>query len=95
MPLVTCYCRRDDGNKPAVYVKIKGKFYRTGIRLDYFFSYRSGWTSSSPMALTGRLTAGARIELRAIVQKMLDNPKQEQWALQGEGLHYCGLRLTF
>lgn len=96
MKVVTFYCDKDATHKPPIFALIEGHYYSTGIHLEALFMSQNGWKSDSPVIFSGRLSDTARTVLRKLTENMLDRPSDyKSKIVSGDGLKYCGIRLTF
>lgn len=99
MPIVTAYCHVKDGlgnpiKQPQVFLKVKGKMYRTHISLDDIGCYKSGWVAHTTL-YRGYLSPEKYKELRELSESMLNQQDLEQFALDPTGLTHCGIRFVF
>lgn len=99
MPIVTAHCRVVDGagNReeiPQVFLKVRGKFYRTPIHLQSVYKCKGGWCEST-IHYRANIKLEDKIALSKLAQEMLNNPDLEKYALDGTGLKHCGIRFVF
>lgn len=99
MPIVTAYCHVKDGlgkriDNPQVFLKVKGKFYRTHIWLDDIGSYESGWVAHNTL-YRGYLGPEKHSQLRKLAESMHSQKGLEEFALDPTGLTHCGIRFVF
>lgn len=98
MPIVTAYCRVKDGDgkeidQPQVFLKVRGKMYRTHIWLDDISCYPSGWTGYRNL-YHGYMSDGKKEELKKLAQAFLDTD-QSVFAVDPRGLTHCGIKFVF
>lgn len=98
MPIVTAHCRVKDGvgnpiSQPQIFLKVKGKMYRTHIFLDDIGHYQSGWTGYREL-YRGYMSPESKAELRKLAQAFLETD-QSVFAVDPTGLTHCGIRFVF
>lgn len=98
MPIVTAYCRVKDGlgrkiDQPQIFLKVKGKMYRTHLYLDDIGYYYSGWTGYRKL-YRGYISPEKTEELRELAKAFVDKD-QSAYALDPTGLTHCGIRFVF
>ena len=99
MPIVTAYCRVKDGQgadikHPQVFLKVRGLFYRTHIKLDSIYAIPVGWTGHA-ITYRGLLTPDDGVELKELAESMLSQSNLKDFAVDGSGLKHCGIRFVF
>ena len=99
MPIVTAHCRILDGQgrpeaNPQVFLKVKGKFFRTPYHLKKVYKCEGGWTGSS-IHYRAELDEKTLKHLRTLAEIMLNTYGRDAYALDGTGLKHCGIRFVF
>lgn len=97
MPIVTAHCRVVDGlgnpeQKPQVFLKVRGLFYRTPIRLERVYKCKGGWTGSITH-YRAEISDADKEDLRKLAVDW-STKDHSKFAVSGEGLKHCGLRFV-
>lgn len=98
MPIVTAYCRIKDGKdksieRPQIFLKVRGKFYRTHLFLTEVYRCEGGWTGSVTH-YRSVASEEAMSELKKLAEAWLKED-QSVYAIDPTGLKHCGIRFVF
>lgn len=97
MPIVTAHCRVVDGlgkpeQNPQVFLKVRGKFYRTHVHLKGVYKCRGGWVGSVTH-YRADISNEDKEQLRKLAIAWTEED-QSKYAVQGDGLKHCGIRFV-